>query len=56
VSSDSLLLVSNAICRDGSMASRGSFVTGYFASTDFPEAFAHFGMDKYIQSKELPKV
>lgn len=43
-------------CRDGSMASRGSFVTGYFSSVDFPEAFAHFGMDKFIETKELPKV
>lgn len=35
---------------------RGQFISGYFSSGDFPEAFAHFGMDKAIENKELPRV
>ena len=41
---------------------RGHMVTARFHSSDFPEAFTHFGMDRFMESKEkkkkseLPKV
>eukprot|EP00284_Hemiselmis_tepida_P015194 CAMPEP_0174931732 /NCGR_PEP_ID=MMETSP1355-20121228/34703_1 /TAXON_ID=464990 /ORGANISM="Hemiselmis tepida, Strain CCMP443" /LENGTH=555 /DNA_ID=CAMNT_0016178111 /DNA_START=15 /DNA_END=1682 /DNA_ORIENTATION=- len=42
--------------KEGVTAHRADFVTGHFANGDFPEAFSHFGMDKFAASKELPKV
>mmetsp|Transcript_50537 Transcript_50537/g.123243 ORF Transcript_50537/g.123243 Transcript_50537/m.123243 type:complete len:560 (-) Transcript_50537:140-1819(-) len=45
-----------AAFKEGCMPTRGQFVTGNFLSSDFPEAFAHFGMDKFIADGSLPRV
>mmetsp|Transcript_971 Transcript_971/g.2174 ORF Transcript_971/g.2174 Transcript_971/m.2174 type:complete len:556 (-) Transcript_971:200-1867(-) len=42
--------------REGAKGFRADFVSGYFTNSDFPEAFAHFGVDKFAAAKNLPKV
>lgn len=42
--------------KEAAMGVKGKYLSAYFKADDFPEAFAHFGMDKFIDSSQLPKV